>query len=156
MARRQRIDSAAGAVATMAAAARDVSPPDHVRIRKGDMPFWDSVISEKPKSEWTESDLIVAANLARTMADSERVAGYTVVGGGNINQRKLLETIEVSDKLARRIVTLRRALGLDNRAKNGEQRDVNKRRDHANDIEAGHNPMASDGDSLLARPAGSA
>jgi hypothetical protein len=86
-------------VATIAAAARNVSPPDHVRIRKGDMPFWDSVISEKPKSEWTESDLIVAANLARAMADSERVAGYTVVGGGNINQRKLLETIEVSDKL---------------------------------------------------------
>ncbi len=156
MGRRQRIDSAAGAVATMAAAARDLSPPDHLRIRKGDMPFWDSVISEKPKSEWTESDLIVAANLARAMADAERVAGYTVVGGGNINQKKLLETIEVSDKLARRIVTLRRALGLDNRAKNGEQRDVNRRREHANEVEAGHNPMANDGDSLLARPAGSA
>ncbi|MEG3165549.1 hypothetical protein U1701_13185 [Sphingomonas sp. PB2P19] len=156
MARRQRIDSAAGAVATMAAAARDLSPPDHLRIRKGDMPFWDSVISEKPKSEWTESDLIVAANLARAMADAERVAGYAVVGGGNINQKKLLETIEVSDKLARRIVTLRRALGLDNRAKNGEQRDVTKRRGHADEIERGHNPMANDGDSLLARPAGSA
>lgn len=156
MARRQRIDSAAGAVATMAAAARDLSPPEHLRIRKGDMPFWDSVISEKPKSEWTESDLIVAANLARAMADAERVAGYTVVGGGNINQAKLLATIEVSDKLARRIVTLRRALGLDNRAKNGEQRDVTKRRGHAEEIERGHNPMANDGDSLLARPAGSA
>jgi hypothetical protein len=156
MARRQRIDSAAGAVATMAAAARDLSPPDHVRIRKGDMPFWDSVISEKPKSEWTESDMIVAANLARAMADAERVAGYTVVGGGNINQARLLETIEVSDKLARRIVTLRRALGLDNRAKNGEQRDVTRRREHAEEIERGHNPMANDGDSLLARPAGSA
>jgi hypothetical protein len=114
------------------------------------------VISEKPKSEWTESDMIVAANLARAMADAERVAGYTVVGGGNINQARLLETIEVSDKLARRIVTLRRALGLDNRAKNGEQRDVTRRREHAEEIERGHNPMANDGDSLLARPAGSA
>jgi hypothetical protein len=156
MARRQRIDSAAAAVATMAAAARDLSPPDHIRIRKGDLPFWDVVIAEKPKSEWTDSDLVVAANLARAMADAERVAGYTVVGGGNINQRKLLETIEVSDKLARRIVTLRRALGLDNRAKNGEQRDVTKRREHAASIEGGHNPMADDGDSLLARPVGSA
>lgn len=156
MARRQRIDSAAGAVATMAAAARDLSPPEHLRIRKGDMPFWDSVIAEKPKSEWTESDLIVAANLARAMADAERVAGYTVVGGGNINQAKLLATIEISDKLARRIVTLRRALGMDNRAKNGEQRDVTRRREHADEIERGHNPMADDGDSLLARPVGSA
>ncbi len=152
MSRRQRIDSAAGAVATMAAAARDLSPPAHLRIRKGDLPFWDAVIAEKPKSEWTDSDLAVAANLVRAMADAERVAGYSVVGGGNINGAKLLETIDVSDKLARRIVTLRRALGLDNRSKNGEQRDVNKRREHANEIEAGRNPLAEDGDSLLASP----
>ncbi len=152
MGRRQRIDSAAGAVATMAASARDLTPPDHLRIRKGDMPFWDAVIAERAKSEWTEGDLAVAANLARAMADAERVAGYAVVGGGNVNQRKLLETIEVSDKLARRIVTLRRALGLDNRAKNGEQRDVSKRRGQAQAIEQGHNPMEGDGDSLLARP----
>ncbi len=64
----------------------------------------------------------------------------------------MLQTIEASDKLARRIVTLRRALGLDNRSKNGEQRDVNKRREQAKEIEAGHNPMAGDGDDLLARP----
>lgn len=156
MARRQRIDSAAGAVSTMAAAARDLSPPAHLRLRKGDLPFWDAVIAEKPKSEWTDSDLSVAANLARAMADAERVAGYSVVGGGNVNQSKLLATIEISDKLARRIVTLRRALGLDNRAKNGEQRDVERRRQHAAGIEGGHNPLADDGDGLLARPAGSA
>ncbi len=154
--RRQRIDSAAAQVATMAAAARDLSPPAHIKMRKGDLPFWDAVIAEKPKSEWTDSDLTVAANLARAMADAERVAGYAVVGGGNVNAKKLLDTIDISDKLARRIVTLRRALGLDNRAKNGEQRDVNRRREHANEIEAGRNPLADDGDSLLARPAGSA
>lgn len=150
MGRRQRIDSAAGAVATMAAAARDLSPPAHLRIRKGDLPFWDAVIAEKPKSEWTDSDLAVAANLVRAMADAERVAGYSVVGGGNINGAKLLETIDVSDKLARRIVTLRRALGLDNRAKNGEQRDVNRRREHATEIEAVS--RALDDDDLIARP----
>ncbi|BCI69999.1 hypothetical protein SPKIRA_08290 [Sphingomonas paucimobilis] len=150
MGRRQRIDSAAGVVATMAAAARDLSPPAHLRIRKGDLPFWDAVIAEKPKSEWTDSDLAVAANLVRAMADAERVAGYSVVGGGNINGEKLLETIDVSDKLARRIVTLRRALGLDNRAKNGEQRDVNRRREHATEIEAVS--RALDDDDLIARP----
>jgi len=156
MSRRQRIDSAAGAVATMAAAVRDLSPPAHLKLRKGDLPFWDAVVKEKPKSEWTDADLAVAVNLVRAMADAERVAGYAVVGGGNVNQRKLLETIDVSDKLARRIVTLRRALGLDNRAKNGEQRDVTRRREHADEIEQGHNPLAGDGDDLLARPLGSA
>lgn len=152
MRRRQRIDSAAGAVATMVAAARDLSPPKHLRIRRGDLPFWDSVIAERAKSEWTESDLAVAANLTRAMADAERVAGYAVDGGGHVNTRIVLAMIGASDKLARRIVTLRRALGLDNRAKNGEQRDVSRRREHAQAIEGGGNPMADDDDGLLARP----
>lgn len=153
MARRQRIDSATGAVQTMAAAARDLEPPKHLKLRRGDMPFWDAVIKERAKSEWTDSDMAVAANLARAMADAERIAGYPVDRAGNVKLSSLIETIELSDKLARRIVTLRRALGLDNRAKNGEQRDVNKRREHAMAIEGGHNPMADDGDGLLARPA---
>jgi hypothetical protein len=156
MARRQRIDSAAGAVSTMAQAARDLSPPAHLKLRRGDLPFWDGVIAEKPKSEWTDADLSVAANLARAMADAEKIAGFAVDRGGNVKIATLLTTIEASDKLARRIVTLRRALGLDNRAKNGEQRDVNRRREHASEIEGGHNPMANDGDGLLARPLGSA
>ena len=156
MARRQRIDSAAGAVSTMAQAARDLSPPAHLKLRRGDLPFWDGVIAEKPKSEWTGADLSVAANLARAMADAEKIASFAVDRGGNVKIATLLTTIEASDKLARRIVTLRRALGLDNRAKNGEQRDVNRRREHASEIEGGHNPMANDGDGLLARPLGSA
>lgn len=153
MARRQRIDSAAAAVATMAAAARDLSPPKHLRLRRGDMPFWNSVIAERAKSEWTDADMAVAANLARAMADAEMVAGMAVKEGGYINERLVVLSISSSDKLARRIVTLRRALGLDNRSKNGEQRDVEKRREHAKAIEGGHNPMADDGDGLLARPA---
>lgn len=152
MARRQRIDSATGAVATMAAAARDLSPPKHLKLRRGDLPFWDSVISERAKSEWSEADLAVAANLARAMADAEKIAGFAVDAGGNVKIATLISTIELSDKLARRIVTLRRALGMDNRAKNGEQRDVERRRAHQRGIEEGHNPMAEDGDDLLARP----
>ena len=152
MARRQRVDSAAGAVAVMAAAARDLSPPSHLKLRRGDKPFWEAVISERAKSEWTDADLAVAANLARAMADAEKVAAFTVDRGGNVKVSTMMMTIEASDKLARRIVTLRRALGLDNRSKNGEQRDVNRRREQAKEIEAGHNPMEGDGDDLLARP----
>jgi hypothetical protein len=152
MARRQRIDSATGAVATMAKAARDLSPPKHLKLRRGDLPFWDAVIAERAKSEWTDADLAVAANLARAMADAEKIAAFPVDKGGNVQITLLIQMVEFSDKLARRIVTLRRALGLDNRSKNGEQRDVNRRREHQKDIEGGHNPMADDDDGLLARP----
>ena len=152
MARRQRIDSATGAVATMAAATRDLSPPRHLRLRRGDRPFWDAVIAERAKSEWTDADMAVAAILARAMADAEMIAGLSVKAGGYVDPTEVIKAIESSDKLARRIVTLRRALGMDNRAKNGEQRDVNRRREHAKGIEAGHNPLGDDDDSLLARP----
>jgi hypothetical protein len=86
------------------------------------------------------------------MADAEKLAAFSVARGGHVKVTTLIETIEFSDKLARRIVTLRRALGLDSRAKHGEQRDVNKRREHAKGIEGGHNPIADDDDGLLARP----
>jgi hypothetical protein len=152
MTRRQRIDSATGAVATMAAAARDLAPPKYLKLRRGDLPFWDAVIAERAKSEWTDADLAVAANLARAMADAEKIAGIAVDRGGNINAIDLVLTIGASDKLARRIVTLRRALGIDARSQHGEQRDQNRRRDQAREIEAGRNPIADDGDSLLARP----
>ena len=152
MPRRQRIDSATGALATMAAAARDLAPPKHLRLRRGDRPFWDAVLAERAKSEWTVSDLAVAANLARAMADAEMVAGMGVGAGGYVDESRVLLSIAASDKLARRIITLRRALGMDNRAKNGEQRDVTKRREHAQQIEEAHNPIAADGDDLLARP----
>lgn len=156
MTRRQRIDSAAGAVATMAAAARDLSPPDHVFLRPGDMPFWDTVIAERAKSEWSDADLVVAASLARAMADAEMIATMSIGQRGNIKGKVkasfVINSISAVDKLARRIVTLRRALGLDSRSKHGEQRDVNKRREHAKAHEGGHNPMADDDDGLLARP----
>jgi len=148
MNRRQRVDSAAGAVAVMAKATRDLSPPKHIKLRRGDKPFWDAVIAERAKSEWTDADLAVAANLARAMADAEKVAAFSVDRGGNVKVAVMMQTIELSDKLARRIVTLRRAIGLDNRAKNGEQRDVNKRRAAAMGIEEA-NPLADD---LIARP----
>lgn len=154
MARRPRIDSAAAAVEVMAAAARDLSPPAHVFLRPGDMPFWDSVIAEKPKSEWTEGDLIVAASLARALADVEMLSTMSVGQRGTVKGKVksafVIKSIGAVDKLARRIVTLRRALGLDNRAKQGEQRDVNQRRAHALGLEADR--AALEEDDLIARP----
>ena len=152
MARRPRIDSAAAAVGVLEKAARDLAPPAHVKLRSGDWPFWDAVIAERAKSEWTLADLLVAANLARAMADAERIAEMTAGKTGAVKVTTMIASIAASDKLARRIVTLRRALGIDSRAKNGEQRDVNRRREHALGIEGGANPMTDDEDGLLARP----
>lgn len=152
MARRPRIDSATAAVATLAAAARDLLPPRHLRLRRGDRPFWDAVVAERARSEWTDADLAVAANLARAMADAEAIAGMAVNAGGHVDLPMVVLGIGAADKLARRIVTLRRALGMDSRSQHGEQRDVNRRRGHAQKIEDGNNPLAADDEGLLARP----
>ncbi|NJC33874.1 hypothetical protein GGR88_001348 [Sphingomonas jejuensis] len=136
----------------MAASARELLPPTSVRLRPGDLPYWNAVIAERAKSEWTDADLHVAASLARAMADAEMISAFAVGRNGRVSVAKVIGSIAASDKLARRIVTLRRALGIDSRSKHGEQRDVNNRREAAQEIESGVNAYSGDDDDLLARP----
>lgn len=73
--KRTRTDSLKGMVEAMQAAiAGDIEPPGFVRMRDGDLPFWLAVTRARARAEWTESDLVHAANLARCMADIERIA----------------------------------------------------------------------------------
>lgn len=154
MARKQRIDSAAAAVKVMTGAAREVAPPAHVPLGDSDWPFWHSVVAEFAKSEWTEHQLEVAAQLAKAMADLEaerttlRKEGYViVVGPGKVgaNPRH-----GVARDLTNSCMSLRRNLSLHARAQGGEGRDVAKRRAQSREIEA-DSPFGGD-DGLLARP----
>src|SRR3546814_3608471 len=70
--RKQRIDSATAAVKVMQGATREIAPPANVRMSEEDWPFWHSVIAEFARSEWTDHQLVMAAMLARAMADLER------------------------------------------------------------------------------------
>jgi len=71
--KRIRSDSTAAAVKSMQAATRAVlEPPEHVQLRDVDLPFWDAVIRSRARDEWTPTDLILAAQLARAQADVER------------------------------------------------------------------------------------
>lgn len=152
MARRQRIDSITAQVEVMQAAANTVRPPEHLPIGEKDEPFWRSVTAEKPKAEWTAHDLELAALLAMSMrrlgeqeVELEKEGPVVETAGGNLAQNPRARI--VSD-LCGRIVKYRQTLGIHNRGKNGEQRDVLKRREQAFGVEA-DNPLA---DNLLARP----
>lgn len=71
--KRTRSDSAASAVKAMLNAAKDdLRPPAHVRLRDGDEPFWVGVVRARARDEWTEADLMVAAQLARCLHDIEK------------------------------------------------------------------------------------
>ncbi|RTZ72220.1 MAG: TerS protein [Gammaproteobacteria bacterium] len=126
--RKSRSDSTAAAVNAFQAG--QLEPPPHVRLRKGDLPFWRSIVSCRPAESWTAADLEQAANLARCKADIERLQleiddeGDVVVnqrGTPIVNPKHtLLET------LSRRTVALSRILQIHAVATAGDSRDLRK------------------------------
>ncbi len=152
MAKRQPINTVSAAVQVMAKAAMTLSAPGHVPLSASDQPFWDNVIAEKAKSEWTAHDLEIAALLSRAMrrleAEETRLDGEEAVlvsAGGTPMANPRLRIVA---DLHARVIKYRQTLGIHSRAKDGEARDVGKRRGMAQAIEA-DNPLADD---LLARP----
>lgn len=115
MTRRARSDSAASAVKAMLNAAKaDLRPPGHVTLREGDEPFWINVVRARARDEWTEADLVVAAQLARCLHDIEKEQavldqeGTVVVndrGTQIVNPR-----VSVLEQFARREMALMRTL----------------------------------------------
>ena len=152
MPRKQRVDSITAQVAIMQAATNEIAPPEHLPLGEKDLPFWRSVIAEKPKAEWTGHDLEIAALLAMSMrklgqqeVELENEGPVYTTGGGNMAQNPRCRIVA---DLAARVVKYRQTLGIHNRAKQGEARDVAKRRAQAFEVEA-DNPL---GDDLLASP----
>lgn len=148
--RKQRIDSAAAAVQIMQGVTRQIQPPAHVPLDACDWPFFESVIEEFARSEWTEHQIELAAMLARTMANLEgeqrklREEGFTAVSERGTPVANPRATI--CKGLAGDVLSIRRSLALHARAQKGEARDVAKRQAHAKGIEADLD------DELLARP----
>ncbi|MCA0241413.1 MAG: terminase [Proteobacteria bacterium] len=65
--RRKPSTSAAAAVqAAQNVAQGPIAPPQYVSLPEPCRPFWDAVMTSRPRDTWTDSDLVLAANLART------------------------------------------------------------------------------------------
>jgi uncharacterized iron-regulated membrane protein len=153
--RRDRIDSPTAAVKVLQATVQELAPPAHVPLAKEDEPFWQSVLAEKPKSEWTAHDLELAAMLARSMrmlqAEDAKLFDEDAVmmsAGGTPMANPRLRIVA---DLHSRVLKFRQTLGIHNRGKAGEQRDVLKRREQAKAIEDGA-AFVDDDDDLIARP----
>lgn len=149
-AKRNRVDSLDEAVRIASAASEEIKAPDNVPLDSGDMPFFQNVIAEYARAEWSAHQLEIAAMLARTMADlvreqdllrSEGGVAYTEKGTPVANPRKSLVQMHAAS-----ILSFRRSLALHARAVQGEARDAAKRRDVAKGIEE----AASVDDDLLA------
>lgn len=118
--RKTMANSAESAVKAMVnAALPDIEPPAHVKLRDGDRVFWDGVIRARARDEWIETDLVIAGQLTRCLADIEREqlaldAEGTVVtndrGTQIVNPR-----VSVLEQFARREMALMRTLRMGGR-----------------------------------------
>lgn len=139
MAKRTPVNSIAAAVGIVSRAARAITVPAHVPLTAEDLPFWNSVIAEFARSEWTDHQLELAAMLARTMADLEReqvmlrnegTISYSDKGTPVVNPRKSMIQMHAGT-----ILSFRRSLSLHARAQ-GEAETIGPRRAQAKEIEA--------------------
>ena len=65
--KRTRADSPEAAIkAHQNAASEPIEPPGYVTLPEPCKPFWDAIITSRPRDTWTNNDLVSAANLART------------------------------------------------------------------------------------------
>ena len=118
--KRNRSDSADSALKAMVNASKDTIPvPAHVNLREGDRVFWDGVVRARARDEWTETDLVVAGQLARCLADIEKEqialdSETTVI----MNDRGTLVVnarVSVLEQFARREMALMRTLRMGGR-----------------------------------------
>lgn len=153
MARKQRIDSATAAVSVMMDSAKAILPPECEPLQVDDLPYWEALVRARAKAEWTDENRIVAAKLARAMADEKRIVLELRKEGDLMENGRGTMVINpkhaLVEQLARRVMAWRKALALDARGADGRVSDIAKRRDQAQAIEA-DSPFADD--DLLARP----
>lgn len=131
--KRSPADSATNAVKALVDSANGPPElPDHVCLRAGDRPFWEGIVRARARDEWSDADLVVAAQLARCQADIEREQAAldsesTVV----TNERGTLcvnPRVSVLEQFARREMALMRTLRMGGRATGDASKDAKRRK----------------------------
>lgn len=127
--KRQRSDSITAAVkAAKGVAAGVIEPPEHVQLRDGDRPFWDSLVRARARDTWNVADLENAANLARCKADIERITGEIDSEGDVIKNERGTQIVNpkhtLLETLTRRAMALSRMLHVHAEATVGKSEDA--------------------------------
>lgn len=146
--RKDRSDSAKAAIkAAFAAASPLPEIPGHVRLRPKDEPFWLDILRARAREEWVECDLIVAAQLARCMADIETESEELELEGSVLTNNRGTKTMNprhsVLEQLARREMALMRSLQMVGSSK-GDKRDVENARKMQREAEKARKEVATD------------
>lgn len=158
-ARKPRSDSISEMTRIMSGAAREIAPPAHVPLDAMDWPFWESVVAEFARADWSEHQLELAAMMARTMANLEleqrmlRKEGSSIVYERKDQDGNVTKILSCENSRARSVQTLmgqvlamRRSLAIHSKAQSGSNADAAKQRKANKETEA----AGEGGDDLLA------
>ena len=100
----------------VAASLPPLEPPEHVTLRAQDRPFWAAIMRSRARAEWSETDMVVAAQLARCQADIESESARLDVEGAVVENQRGTQIMNprhsVLEQLARKELALMRAITL--------------------------------------------
>lgn len=71
--RKNKTDTVNASIEIMQNAMGDILPPKHVHVPEAAMPFWLSITRARATDRWTDSDLELAAELARSKLKVEQL-----------------------------------------------------------------------------------
>jgi hypothetical protein len=128
MARKKNANSAEAAIQAAVAAASDLPPwPAHLRQQVGVVPFWSTIIRSRARVEWSENDLVIAAQLARTQFEMEQTSELLESEGSVIENFRGTPVMNprqsVIEQLARRQFALMRSLQMSGAAGSGSRKE---------------------------------
>ena len=136
-ANRQPANTVQNLVAAMQNAIQgEIEPPASVRLRGGDREFWDAIMRTRARTEWTDADLVNAGNMARCMADIERISRELETEGDVVeNARGTLVANPkhgILESMSRRIMALMRLMQMNARSTGQAEDKVKARAQEAN------------------------
>ena len=131
MKKHRAVDTVSGAVDAMLDASKPLPDvPAHVTLRAQDKPFWVGVVSTRARGDWSPTDLVLAAQLARCQSDIE-TEQQALYGEGTVipNERGTMVTnprFRALNELKQSQLATVRALALNATAKT-DKRDIGNR-----------------------------
>jgi hypothetical protein len=152
MKKRLPSNSASAAIkAAISAASPLPEMPKHVRLREKDMPFCEDILRSRAREEWTASDLVVAAQLARCQSDIETESEALEAEGSVIENGRGTPVMNprhsVLEQLARREMAMMRSLQMVGSAR-GPREDLEKSRKLQRQAEAAREELQDDNNLL--------
>ena len=112
--RKPRAESVTVAIRSMVNAAAPLPAcPAQIKMRAQDVPFWEGILRARARDEWTESDLVIGAQLARCQADIEAHSLLLDTESEVVKRRGspvLNPRVLLLDRLNKREIALLRAL----------------------------------------------